>query len=225
MKLRTASDVDRFRMALVPVDEAFFASETRWGVGRLERLVSAPTLAAYRRGWDAYRVALDEGDADAVEAIAPKMIAALAFMDQEVIQAGHLPIAPETWEAPMSDGTVLVVCRTNAEACAVIRATNGKAHTAIPGGAARVQTNGTVLVGETKLPPDLTVTIRDQHAGRDLHVISLAEVVRLVEKHGSVVSSKWEGTPAHTGRQMHEMAAHDLVRQGSPVVNSLALDF
>ena len=49
-KIRTADDADRFRMALIPVDQAFFASETKWGVGRLERIVSLSTLQAYRRG-------------------------------------------------------------------------------------------------------------------------------------------------------------------------------
>ena len=54
-KLRTADDNDRFRAALIPVDEAMWASEQRYGVGRLERLVSPATLAAYQRGWSAYR--------------------------------------------------------------------------------------------------------------------------------------------------------------------------
>ena len=70
---------DRFRMALVPGDQAMWASEQKWGVGRLERLVfSRPrSWPAYRRGWDLYRTALEASDAAAVETVGPKMIAAL----------------------------------------------------------------------------------------------------------------------------------------------------
>jgi hypothetical protein len=34
-KIRTPEDNDRFRMALIPVDQAFWASEQKWGVGDL----------------------------------------------------------------------------------------------------------------------------------------------------------------------------------------------
>src|SRR4051812_30749899 len=121
-KLRTQEDSDRFRAALIPVDEAFWASEQKWGVGRLERIISPSTLAAYQRGWSAYRQALEDGDASALEAVGPKMIQALAVMDAEATAAGHKPLAPDTWEAALPDGRVLVVVRTNAEASAVLRA-------------------------------------------------------------------------------------------------------
>ena len=118
-------DDERFRLALVPVDEAFWASEQKWGVGRLERIVSSGTLAAYRRGWSRYRAALEASDGAEMEAVGPLMIAALAFMDREATEAGCQPLAPETWEAPMGDGRVLVVVRSNAEASAVLRGAKG----------------------------------------------------------------------------------------------------
>ena len=49
------------------------------GGANLERLVSPATLASYRRGWTAYRQAITDGDASAVEDLGPKMIQALAF--------------------------------------------------------------------------------------------------------------------------------------------------
>ena len=52
-KIRSPEDVDRFRRAMIPVDQAFWESEQRFGIGRLERLVSPATLAAYQRGWTA----------------------------------------------------------------------------------------------------------------------------------------------------------------------------
>ena len=102
---------------MIPVDQAFFESEQRWGVGRLERLVSPATLAAYQRGWAAYRVALDDCDGAAVKRIGPRMVQALAVMAAEAdggrapaARSGHLG-APPTW----ATGLVLCVVRTSAE--------------------------------------------------------------------------------------------------------------
>jgi len=215
-KMRSADDVDRFRAALIPVDQAFFESEQRWGVGRLERLVSPATLASYRRGWDAYRAALEDGDPDALEAVGPKMVAALAFMTTEAEQAGHKPLDVSTWETALGDGAVLVVCRSNAEAVATIRAEKASMFSAAPEGGRTA-----ITPADDKLPPDLAVTVRSQHEGRHLEVWTLAEVARLIEKHGSVVGDRsakvWEGTPAPSGRQQDEMAAHDFARAGYPL--------
>jgi hypothetical protein len=120
-RTRTPTDHGRLIAAVAPVDQAFFESEQRYGVGRLERLVSAATLASYRRGWVAYRAAIDTGDVTAVEEIGPKMIAALKFMAAEADAAGHKPLNVNAWEAPMEDGTVLVLVRTLAEAHAIAR--------------------------------------------------------------------------------------------------------
>lgn len=115
--------------ALMPfiseVDRAFLDSEKVFGVGRLETLVSAATLSSYRRGWTAWRQAIENGDQSAVEALAPKMVAALAYMSKEALQRGHSPLSVDAWETPMEDGAVLVVCRTSAEASAVVRENNG----------------------------------------------------------------------------------------------------
>jgi hypothetical protein len=207
-KLRTADDNDRFRAAMIAPDEAFFASEQKWGVGRLERIISPSTLMAYQRGWSAYRQALESGDAAAVEAIGPKMIQALAVMDAEATAAGHKPLAPDTWEADMGNGVTLVVVRTNAEASAVLRASRAA--------------DGASY--ETTLPPDLAVTVRDLHEGRALVVITVAEIVRLLRaQETGLWGTKWEGTPAHSGRQADEMAAHDLVRSGYPMSEPLTV--
>lgn len=120
-KVKNPSDSERLMLALAPADEAFRASEERWGVARLERLVSAATLANYRKGWTKYREAIETGDADAVERLAPKMIQALAAMSREAEAAGHAPLSVERWEAPMADGRILVLVRTQAEAHAIAR--------------------------------------------------------------------------------------------------------
>ena len=125
-KIRTSYDRDRLLLALQPVDEAFRASESRWGVARLERLVNPTTLASYRRGWTAYRQAITDGDASAVEELGPKMIQALAFMDREATALGHQPLSVTAWEAATADGRILVVVRTQAEARALARSPDGR---------------------------------------------------------------------------------------------------
>jgi hypothetical protein len=193
---------------MVPIDEAMWASEQRWGVGRLERIISPTTLAAWQRGWSAYRVALDDCDGAAVESIGPKMVQALAVMSAEATAAGHQPLAPDTWEADMGNGVVLVVCRTSAEASAVLRASRAS--------------DGASF--ETTLPPDLAVTVRQQHEGRALCVITLAEIVRLLQRSETGLwGTRWEGTPAASGRQLEEMAAHDMARSGYPMPAPLAV--
>jgi hypothetical protein len=207
-KIRTAEDHQRFRLAMVPIDEAMWASEQRWGVGRLERIISPTTLAAWQRGWSAYRVALDDCDGPAVERIGPRMIQALAVMAAEAERNGHQPLAPDTWEADMGNGVVLVVVRTSAEASAVLRASRAA--------------DGASY--ETTLPPDLAVTVRQQHEGRALVVVTMAEIVRLLQRSETGLwGTKWEGTPAASGRQLEEMAAHDMARSGYPMPSPLAV--
>ena len=92
--IRTPDDHTAMALALAPVDQAFAGSEAKWGVGRLERLVSHATLTAYRRGWDRYRAALEANDHEAIAGdVGPKMIAALAYMDAEATRAGVQPIS------------------------------------------------------------------------------------------------------------------------------------
>ena len=209
-KIRSPEDHDRFKRALIPVDEAMWASEQRFGIGRLERLVSPATLAAYQRGWTLYRAALEDGDGAALEIIGPKMIRALEVMAAEAEAAGYKPLAPETWEAALPDGRIMVVCRSQAEASAVVRASRAA--------------DG--LSYETTLPPDLAVTVRSQHEGRALVVLTLAEVGRLLMMaEGRAAGVEWEGTTTSgSGRQMDEMAAHDLARSGYPLSTPLAAD-
>ena len=210
-KIRTAEDDLRFRLAIVPVDRAMWESEQKYGVGRLERLVSPATLAAYRRGWDLYRAALEASDWAAVEAVGPKMVAALAVMDREASAAGHKPLAPDTWEHALGNGVTLVVVRTGAEASAVLRSSRvvGDGHEAY----------------ETTLPPDLAITVRDQHEGRALVVVTMAEIARLLRaQETGLWGTVWEGTPAESGRVMEEGAAADLVRSGYPLPAPIAAD-
>jgi hypothetical protein len=52
----------------------------------------------------------------------------------------------------------------------------------------------------------------------------MAEIVRLLQRSETGLwGTKWEGTPAASGRQLEEMAAHDMARSGYPMPAPLAV--
>jgi hypothetical protein len=122
----TASHWDRIQAAVSPTDTAARAAELRWGVARLEALVSAETLLRWRDGWSRYSTAIRQIDADQVERLAPKIAQAISVMEREAEARGHQPLAPAVWEAATADGRVLVVVRSQAEAHACVRASDGR---------------------------------------------------------------------------------------------------
>ena len=82
--------IDAMMAALAPTDEMFRKMEQKWGVGRLERLISGKTLESFRRGWLAWRTAIENNDLIAVQTVGPKMVKALTLMDREAEAAGEL---------------------------------------------------------------------------------------------------------------------------------------
>lgn len=126
MAMHSHYDRDRLTAALVPIDAAFVASETKWGSARLERLVSQKSLESYKRGWTQYRLAIENSDIDMIEKLAPKMIAALAIMDKEATAAGHHPLSVDAWETVLADGTVLTIVRTMPEITALVAQAEGR---------------------------------------------------------------------------------------------------
>lgn len=120
------SDMDRIAAAIVPTDAAAREAEKKWGVARLESLVSEGTLLNWQRGFAMYSAAIGRNNADEVTRLAPKIKQAILAMDQEAEAAGHEPLSPTAWEAPLKDGRVLVVTRTFAEASALQGATDGR---------------------------------------------------------------------------------------------------
>lgn len=111
---------DLLRAELPQVDQAIRASEARWGVGRLETLVSPATLMAWKRGFGQWSEAVWSGDLARVRDLGPKIMLALRVMGDEADARGHAPLAAETWEARCEDGRILVVTRTQAEAHAAV---------------------------------------------------------------------------------------------------------
>lgn len=168
-------DHDTLTASVAPVDAAFAAAEKKWGVDRLPRLCSETTILSFKKGWAAWSAAIIDGDGAAVQRIAPKMIAAIAFMDAEATAAGHPQLDVATWETAMSDGTVLVIVRTQAEAHAVATAHK--------------------MGADDMLPPDLARIVRHQQEGRRVVAYSLAEVARVLEAAElvNVIKKTWDG--------------------------------
>ena len=100
----TPTDHDRIQLAIVPTDAVARAAELRWGVARLESLVSPTTLANWREGWRRYATAIAHGDAPTVERLAPKIAQAIRAMEAEATSLGHQPLVPTAWEAPWPMG-------------------------------------------------------------------------------------------------------------------------
>ena len=126
MSKPTATDADRVAAAIVPTDAVARAAELRWGVARLESLVSAETLLSWKKGFTLYSDAIARCDPDEVKRLAPMIAQAILAMEEEAEERGHQPMSPTCWEAPMAGGRVLVVTRTFAEASALQASSDGR---------------------------------------------------------------------------------------------------
>lgn len=111
------------------VEAAREASELKWGMGRLELLVSDDLRAkflrtqgswskAYQTAWDADVLTRDM--LAAVTDRAAGMAKAYVALDAAATEAGHRPVAPFVWEVRLEDGSVAALVQTNAEASKVI---------------------------------------------------------------------------------------------------------
>lgn len=118
---RTADDADRVTAAMIGLDEIATTMERRWGMGRLIRLCRDNSRLSFRRGWVQWQEAALAGDAGRMLTIIAGLKLLWGIMDAQAVADGHRPLAPDVWEVRLDDGTVLALCRTNAEAAAVQR--------------------------------------------------------------------------------------------------------
>ncbi len=94
--------------ALGPFDTAARNSERKWGVNRLEGLVSAETAARYGSAIGKLNAAIDAADPAEVATRVGVCIRGLAAMDAEATAAGHQPIPAEAQEIEV-DGKLCAV--------------------------------------------------------------------------------------------------------------------
>lgn len=111
------------------VDVVAQRMEAKWGMGRLPLIVSTETRAKFYRQGLRFREALEDcygskvitrDKLDAVIKSAGGMERAWSALDREAVSLGEKPIDPDVWEVVLSDGSILAVVQTNADAHKVI---------------------------------------------------------------------------------------------------------
>lgn len=105
-------------------DEVAAAVERRWGVGRLELLVSPELRIKWRRQQDRLTSAIESGDEEQIRLACQATIRGYAALEREAEARGHDPLQVTQWEAETRDGPPLVIVRTQAEAHAATRRAN-----------------------------------------------------------------------------------------------------
>lgn len=112
------------------VDHIAQAMELKWGVDRLPLLVSSETRAKFYRQGERFREALEacygakvitRGMLDTVASATGGMERAWAALDKQATEAGEKPIDPDVWETALSDGSLVAIVQTNADASKVIK--------------------------------------------------------------------------------------------------------
>lgn len=94
--------------ALGPFDTAARDMERKWGINRLEGLVSPETAARYGSALGKLNAAIEAGDPAEVAVRVGVCIRGLSAMDKEATAAGHQPIPPAAQEIEV-DGTLFAV--------------------------------------------------------------------------------------------------------------------
>ncbi len=99
--------------ALGPFDTAARNSERKWGINRLEGLVSPETAAKYGSAIGKLNAAMEANDPAEVATRVAVCIRGLTAMDAEATAAGHQTIVPDAWEFQI-DGKTCAVLRDDA---------------------------------------------------------------------------------------------------------------
>jgi hypothetical protein len=97
--------------AIEDYDRQIWEAERIWGVDRLPSLVSDDTRQRWWTGIAMLNTAIRDNNAVMVKALVDNMIVGLQKMILEAETAGYKPLAPDIWEAPLSDGRVLQIVR------------------------------------------------------------------------------------------------------------------
>lgn len=103
----------RSQIAVEALDEVAARMESKWGVGRLPKLVPVDLAERYWRQLDKLNAAITDeatgGSVANVEYEAGRMRNAWTVLDATAEAAGALPLSPRTLEARLEDGRLLVI--------------------------------------------------------------------------------------------------------------------
>jgi hypothetical protein len=102
--------------AIQPLDQIANEMECKWGVGRLERLVSVETAAKFGAAREKLNAAIEAQDADEVVKRSKVMCRAWQALDAEATAGGHRKIVAEVWVAEDDQGNLFSVVKTLADA-------------------------------------------------------------------------------------------------------------
>jgi len=100
---------------LIQYDLVMSEAELRWGVDRLPYLVSAELRDRFYEQMDKMNAAIDKVDPIAVEEEVQTTIRGIKALEKAAVLAGAKELTGEHWEAPMKDGKVLAIAKTDAE--------------------------------------------------------------------------------------------------------------
>jgi len=100
---------------LIQYDLVMSEAELRWGVDRLPYLVSAELRDRFHEQMDKMNAAIDKVDPIAVEEEVQTTIRGIKALEKAAVLAGASELTGEHWEAPMKDGKVLAIAKTDAE--------------------------------------------------------------------------------------------------------------
>src|SRR5215472_1229283 len=95
--------------------------EAKWGVGRLELLVSDELRLRFRRQREKLISAVDQGKSEEIIRHAQAMGKGWDALDKAATDAGAAPLSPDVWEIALSDGRVIALVRSFPEAIWVSR--------------------------------------------------------------------------------------------------------
>lgn len=112
---------DDIASAIAGVDAVAVEMENKWGVGRLELLVDDELRVKFRKQARKLNDAINAFDAERVRRHAEAMKKAWLALDLAATAAGALALDPEIWEIGLTDGRVVALTRTTAEATAATR--------------------------------------------------------------------------------------------------------
>jgi hypothetical protein len=118
----TRGEYDAIQAAVDGVDEVARQMEERWGVGRLELLVSDELREKFRKQFRRFNEAIQEHDVEKVRQSGGGMRRAWEALDKAATAAGAQQLDPDIWEIQLSDGRVVALCRTRPDAFAIYRA-------------------------------------------------------------------------------------------------------
>lgn len=111
----------RIQNALVEHDKVVTQYEDKWGIERLQELVSEELRERFYQQRERLNTAIDNNDGKQTQEEVEVMCRAYAALEKEAVAMGHKPLSGEYWETPLPDGRVLAITKNHAEAGKVKR--------------------------------------------------------------------------------------------------------